>query len=95
MANETIAVTIAPGSHGVAAACNLLSGESYELQYGVGADCNNACWITVKKCGESVVLDEDNNPIVFATEYPGLYRWVPTSPVNDNVLLYVAEVTGG
>lgn len=95
MADASNTIVIAPGSYGIAAACGLLPGESYELEFGVGTDCNTACWLPVKECGLPVILDEDNNPRPFAKEYQGFFRWVPTAPVNDNVRFYVQEVTGG
>lgn len=92
---STEQITIAPGSHGVAAVCGLLDGESLHLEYGLSDGCNDVCWVEVKECGEKIVLDNDNNPMPFGQKYQGLFRWVADLPLNENVNVYTMEVTAG
>ena len=92
---QTEAITLAPGSYGVAAACGLLDGESLHLEFGISDGCNDVCWIPVTIGGEHVVLDNANNPIPFGQQYQGLFRWVADLPLNSNANIYTSEVTSG
>lgn len=88
-------IVIAAGSTGVSAACGLLYGESLHLEYGIASDCGDVCWVTVMRCGEPVTLDNDNNPMPFAEDYQGLFRWVADLPLNANARVFSKELTAG
>ena len=95
MKSYTSHIMIQPGQYARAVILDCTSESSFSLQYGVplnlGDHIDQYQWITLKREGKTMDLNENNNVMVFGMDLPGAYRFI-NNGTDDEQAVVVCDV---